>query len=307
MNKAKPTGVRADQLVMSRTFFENGGQSLNALLAVRRLADEASLHVDVSHFLSKPLGELLLVPDAASLTRTPSGQSYRLVELHECDRDQVADMIGLCMWTSAELDRYLEGTLVSDVAEVIRAPWDDYVAAGMSYAFVDDDDDEDGRLLAVSISFDARVDPRGLGEAIEASRHMRIIGSLLERLSAPTLERLPKESGVVWSAFVDVVDLELAASLKVELMFELQREQARRAERLGYRFVLADNISPLTQVSVCRLPVHSVVGRGVRFCVGETEYRITAFSYEWRKETMVGRQSSWTRCNETEKRNICPG
>lgn len=158
------------------------------------------------------------------------------------ERDDSFRIITDSFYTKADLERWLLPNLHrNDYTELMEKLWDPLVEKG--FCFVVKSLQNDERVLAVSLNFDARDEPE-----VTIDSKLTIIFEFLESLEGPIRDgQLPQGQGQIFHTFMMGTNSELSSAENVIMMKIMEDECLRLAKRTNFAGIFTTNTSPLTQ------------------------------------------------------------
>ncbi|XP_050436014.1 uncharacterized protein LOC126842859 isoform X2 [Adelges cooleyi] len=228
-------------------FFALGGNSLNAIYTISKLAD-LGYSINVSEFIVAP--DMGTIVKKLRFTGKPqlSGcdddwllEKYTMQTLEPKHKEQVIRIIAQSFYEKADLEYWLEpGVPYTDYTDILEMIWEPLVEKKLSFAVYSK---ESNQMVGAALNFDALDEPD-----IDFNGRLLVVFEFLEHLEGPIREnRLPKGKGRILHSFMMGTDASLDAATNVEIITFMEQENLRVGKAKGFDGIFTTNTNPLTQ------------------------------------------------------------
>ncbi|KAL5233037.1 hypothetical protein ACI65C_000447 [Semiaphis heraclei] len=228
-------------------FFALGGNSLNAIYTISKLAD-LGYSIAVSDFITAPnFGTVINKMRFSSKRKACCNDGEWLTEkytrqmLEPKHKDDVIKIIADSFYEKADLEHWLVPKVpYSEYIDVLELLWEPLLEKNLSFVVKSKKSD---RLIGAALNFDALDEPD-----IEFNGRLTVIFEFLESLEGPIRrDHLPKSKGSILHSFMMGTDNTLDAATNVEVITYMEQEVLQFGKANGFEGIFTTNTNPLTQ------------------------------------------------------------
>ncbi|XP_060528886.1 beta-alanyl-bioamine nonribosomal peptide synthetase ebony isoform X2 [Cylas formicarius] len=220
-------------------FYEIGGNSLNSIFTISRLADKG-YHINIGDFISAANFEEILYNMTSATKSNKQPHKFTAELLKPEDKMAVLDMVTTSFYQKADLEQWIISEISeSDYDELIDALWEPLVEKNLSFVAKS----ESGKIVGVALNFDARDEPE-----VEIKSKLTVIFEFLESIEGPVRDnKLPPGKGQILHSFMMATHSSLSAKENVAVMQFMEDEVLNLARSRNFSGIFTTNTSPLTQ------------------------------------------------------------
>ncbi|XP_026808972.1 uncharacterized protein LOC113551127 [Rhopalosiphum maidis] len=228
-------------------FFALGGNSLNAIYTISKLAD-LGYFIAVSDFITAPKFGIVINKMRFSGKRKACcndeewlSDKYTRQMLEPKHKNDVIKIIAGSFYEKADLESWIVSKVpYSEYTEVLELLWEPLLEKNLSFVV---QSKESNKLIGAALNFDALDEPD-----IEFNGRLTMIFEFLEFLEGPIRrDHLPKTKGSILHSFMMGTDKNLDAPTNVEVITYMEQEVLRLGKTNGFEGIFTTNTNPLTQ------------------------------------------------------------
>ncbi|XP_050536385.1 gramicidin S synthase 2 isoform X2 [Daktulosphaira vitifoliae] len=234
-------------ITSNANFFALGGNSLNAIYTISKLAD-LGYSINVSDFIIAPdLGTIVKKmvftgkPELSCCSEDWLQEKYLVQILEPKHKNDVIRIIADSFYEKADLEHWLEPAVpYSDYTDILEMIWEPLVEKKLSFAVYSK---ESNQMVGASLNFDMLDEPD-----IDFNGRLLLIFEFLEFLEGPLRDnRLPKGKGRIIHSFMMGTDKLLDAATNVEIITFMEQENLKIGKAREFDGIFTTNTNPLTQ------------------------------------------------------------
>ncbi|XP_025206776.1 uncharacterized protein LOC112602747 [Melanaphis sacchari] len=228
-------------------FFALGGNSLNAIYTISKLADQGYF-IAVSDFITAPNFGVVIDKIKFSGKRKACcddeewlSKKYTRQMLEPKHKDDLFKIIADSFYEKADLESWIKPKVpYSEYIDVLELLWEPLLEKNLSFVV---QSKKSNKLIGAALNFDALDEPD-----IKYDGRLTVIFEFLESLEGPIRrEHLPKTKGSILHSFMMGTDKNLDAPTNVEVITYMEQEVLQLGKTNRFEGIFTTNTNPLTQ------------------------------------------------------------